>query len=96
MYSYTTKATLNNTPIVIDSDATFGITPYVDNILLGALGEIDLDINNLSSKQKITARGFGRWTVQDKHYISATIEPFLYVVQTLKFVFLALRTASKD
>ena len=78
--SYTIEATLNNTPIAVDSSATFGITPYNDDIILGTLEEIDLDVNNLSGKSKITGRGFGRWTVQDKHDTTATIEHFLHVV----------------
>ena len=80
--SYTTEATLNNTPIVIDSGATFGITPFVEDIIPGTLEAIDLDVNNLSGKPKITARVFGIWTVKDKHGTAATIEPFLHVVPT--------------
>ena len=80
--SYTTESTLNNTPIVVDSGATFGITPFVEYIIPGTLKAIELDVNNLSGKSKITARGFGRWTVKDKHGTTATIEPFLHVVPT--------------
>ena len=50
--SYTTKATLNNTPIVIDSGTTFGITPYVEDIILGALEGINLDVKINKESQK--------------------------------------------
>ena len=66
----------------IDFGATFGITPFVKDIISGTLETIDLDVNNLSGKPKITARGFGRWTVKDKNEAAATIEPFLHVVPT--------------
>lgn len=59
---------------------TFGITPYTADIIPGTLEAVDLDVNNLSGKSKITARGFGHWHVHDKHGTTATIKPFLHVV----------------
>ena len=37
-------------------------------------------MKNLSGDSKITARGFGRWHVQDVHGVTTVIEPFLQVV----------------
>ena len=69
-----------STPIVIDSGATFGTTPHVEDIIPGTLQNVDLSVKNLSGTSDITAKGFGRWCVQDIHNNTAIIEPFLHVV----------------
>ena len=71
------------TPIVIDSGATFGTTPFVEDIIPGTLEATDLSVKNLSGSSSITARGFGRWCVKDVHNTTAIIEPFLHVVPQL-------------
>ena len=70
----------SSTPIVIDSGATFGTTPFVDDLIPGTIEHIDLSVQNLSGSSAITARGFGRWVVEDIHGNRSILEPYLHVV----------------
>ena len=68
------------TPIVIDSGATFGTTPFESDIIPGTLEPVDLEVKNLSGSSDIVARGFGRWVVEDIHGNRSILEPYLHVV----------------
>ena len=69
-----------NTPIVVDTGATFGTTPYKEDLIPGTIEEVKSSVRNLSGSSKITARGFGRWFVNDVNSVSTVIEPFLQLV----------------
>ena len=69
-----------STPIVVDSGATFGTTPFVSDLIPGTIEQVDLSVNNLSGSSAITARGFGRWIVEDIHGNRSILEPYLHVV----------------
>ena len=79
-YASILKSDVSMTPIAIDSGATFGCTPYESDLIKGTIEDVDTSVRNLSGSSQITKRGFGRWIVQDKNGVSATMEPFLYVV----------------
>ena len=68
------------TPVVIDFRATFGTIPFLEDLIPGTIEKIDLSVKNLSGSSAITARGFGRWTVEDIHGNHALLEPYLHVV----------------
>ena len=74
------STSIDRTPIVIDTGATFGTTPFVDDLIPGTMEPVKSSVNNLSGKSDITARGFGRWHVKDVKGVTAIIEPFLQVV----------------
>ena len=73
-------ASTNSTPIVIDTGATFGTTPFVEDLIPGTIEKVEGAVRNLSGNSNITARGFGRWNVKDINGVSTIIEPFLQVV----------------
>ena len=73
-------ASSNSTPIVIDTGATFGTTPFIEDLIPGTVEKVEGAVRNLSGNSNITARGFGRWNVKDINGVSTVIEPFLQVV----------------
>ena len=55
----TYSTSFDRTPIVIDTGATFGMTPFVDDPIPGTMEHVKSSVNNLFGKSDTTACGFG-------------------------------------
>ena len=54
------QAAAADTPIVIDTGATLGTTPFESDLIHGTVEKVNRAVKNLSGNSSITARGFDR------------------------------------
>lgn len=57
--------TPTSTHIVIDSGATFGVSPFEEVIIPGTVEEVNSSVKNLTGSSKIIKKGVGRWHIVD-------------------------------
>ena len=70
----------HDTPIVVDSVATFSVSPFIEDLIPGTVEEVKGSVQNLSSSSRITVKGFARWTVLDANGKVTHIEPLTHIV----------------
>ena len=68
------------TPIVIDLGATFGISPFKEDLIPETIQTVKSSVKKLTGTSKITKKGFGRWHIVNHLGKIATVEPYLHIV----------------
>ena len=66
------------TMIILDSGATYAITPHIEDFLPGSYVSINATVRGLTSTTPIIGRGTVRWQFQDVHGVPATLETFAH------------------
>ena len=66
------------TMIILDSGATFAITPHLADFLPGSYVSITSTVRGLTSTTPIIGRGTVRWQFRDVHGVPATLETFAH------------------
>ena len=66
------------TMIILDSGATFAITPHIEDFLPNSYVSVNSTVRGLTSTTPITGRGTIRWQFKDIHGVPATLEVFAH------------------
>ena len=64
--------------IILDSGATYAITPHLDDFIKGTYVSINSTVRGLTSTTPIIGRGTIRWSFKDIHGVPATLEAFAH------------------
>ena len=79
-YNFNAALHRDETPIVIDTGASFSLTPFKEDFC-GGIEETNMeDLQGLSSRTKVHGTGFIEWTIVDLYGVVRTIKTRAYYV----------------